>query len=174
MGRGYGRGYGRGLGGPGSLPTPWGLEGRWAPQALLRPITAPSLPSPPLSLRISPHRLPPLIPRPCRAPPLKPHPLSSPRPVPLPSSSTPALGQVLLQGFHSSRPGTPSRKGEHMFLPVPARPTPGSSGLVSSLLSPGRVPHLCKWGTKSGALQGRGLQWVPREVRIPSLRCLCD
>lgn len=35
-----------------------------------------------------------------------------------------------------------------MFLPLPARPTPGSSGPVSSLLSPGRIPHLCKCGDK--------------------------
>ena len=35
-----------------------------------------------------------------------------------------------------------------MFLPVPALPTPGSSGPVSSLLSPGRIPHLCKCGDK--------------------------
>ena len=49
---------------------------------------------------------------------------------------------------HRSRPRTPSRKGEHMFLPVPALPTPGSSGPVSSLLSPGRIPHLCKCGDK--------------------------
>lgn len=115
---------------------------------MLRPIAAPSLPSSPLSLRLSPHRLPPLIPRPCRAPPLKPHPLSSPRPAPLPSSSTPTLGQVLLREFHRSRPRTPSRKEEHVFLPVPALPTPGSSGPVSSLLSPGRIPHLCKCGDK--------------------------
>ena len=33
-----------------------------------------------------------------------------------------------------------------MFLPLPARPTPGTSGPVSSLLTPGRIPHLCKCG----------------------------